>query len=164
MLQGIYQGSLHIVKICQNCGFKRNQEDFFYNLILEVKNMTTIQQSLKNFVDGEIMEGVDCEQCKQRSKLEKKQYLEHLPNNLLIQLQRFTYDFDDAMSLKKINSRLEFPQALDMAPYLHEDVRGNALYHLKGVILHTGFAQAGHYRSIIKQDHSWFMFDDKVVS
>ena len=41
----------------------------------------------------------------------------------------------------------------------------DTLYKLKGVILHSGFAQAGHYRSLIKDEKGdWYMFDDRSVS
>jgi hypothetical protein len=44
------------------------------------------------------------------------------------------------MSLKKINSKLEFPKELDLKKYLINEEIKDTEYKLKGVILHTGFA------------------------
>lgn len=35
---------------------------------------------------------------------------------------------------------------------------------LKGVIVHSGSADVGHYYSIISQDKSWRKYDDSKVS
>lgn len=33
-------------------------------------------------------------------------------------------------------------------------------YHLKGVVVHAGTAEAGHYYSFIKDDSKWYEFND----
>lgn len=68
------------------------------------------------------------------------------------------------MTLTKINTKVTFPQLLDMKPYLYTKDSQDTLYNLKGVILHTGYAQAGHYRSLIKDNQVWYLFDDKQVT
>lgn len=38
-------------------------------------------------------------------------------------------------------------------------------YELKGIVIHSGTAAAGHYYSIIKvADNTWYKFDDSRVS
>lgn len=44
------------------------------------------------------------------------------------------------MALTKINTKVEFLQILDMAPFLYEKTENDTIYNLKGVILHTGYA------------------------
>lgn len=44
------------------------------------------------------------------------------------------------MQLIKINTRVEFPHSLNLAPYFYENEEKDTIYNLKGVILHTGYA------------------------
>ena len=37
-------------------------------------------------------------------------------------------------------------------------------YLLKGVIIHTGNPDGGHYYSLVKLDNIWYKFDDSHVS
>lgn len=69
------------------------------------------------------------------------------------------------MALTKINTRVEFPQELDMRAFMLENDQPDedTHYFLKGVVLHTGYAQAGHYRSLIKEKNKWYLFDDRSV-
>lgn len=37
-------------------------------------------------------------------------------------------------------------------------------YFLKGVVIHSGCAESGHYYSLIKNNGEWFKFDDSRVT
>jgi 2-oxo-4-hydroxy-4-carboxy--5-ureidoimidazoline (OHCU) decarboxylase len=47
--------------------------------------------------------------------------VERLPNTLIIHLQRIIFDMDTFMN-KKLNSRIEFPNVLNMRPYMKDEV------------------------------------------
>ena len=87
----------------------------------------------------------------------------------------------------KVNDYCEFPHTLDMRPYtqnyLHKKEKeesgegGNENspssqdfpseyyeYRLRGVVIHIGTAESGHYYSLIKDNNSnWFEFNDNIV-
>jgi uncharacterized UBP type Zn finger protein len=76
------------------------------------------------------------------------------------------------MMTMKINSRLEFSERLDMAPYMDDnaeiDENDPPVYILFGVIVHLGsHSQAGHYVAFIRPDGisgQWYRFDDATVT
>jgi len=39
----------------------------------------------------------------------------------------------------------------------------NTLYTLKGVVIHTGTSEGGHYYSLIKSESGWYKFNDQSV-
>lgn len=179
------------------CGHFRAKDEEFFTVIVEIMNKKTLEECLQHYVKGEIMEGVKCEKCNQKRTVLKRATLKKLPNTLCITLKRFELDFY-TMETKKIEDRLEFPMDLNMKPYTseflrppesaqekmkedHPDAEGSKFqavqpdsyyqYRLKGVSIHAGTMNSGHYYSLI-QDRvpgditagEWFKFNDHVVS
>ena len=70
----------------------------------------------------------------------------------------------------KLHNRLEFPHELDLQPYvkLRDDEvmpeKEECVFSLKGVVIHSGCAESGHYYSLIKSGSGWFKFDDSRVT
>ena len=69
---------------------------------------------------------------------------------------------------EKINSRLEFPNQLNLKPYMVDTIQENDendyQYTLKGIVVHTGTADFGHYYSFINvKDDTWLEFNDSVI-
>lgn len=73
----------------------------------------------------------------------------------------------------KLNSYCEFSEELDMSPYMRDTLFDNEekldpskyKYQLKGVIIHYGISEAGHYTSYIKlENNEWKYFDDDKIS
>ena len=108
-----------------------------------------------------------------------------LPNTLAFHLQRFGMDVtDENFAIKKFNTKVEFPfeEDLDMFPYSYEghkvsskasemdpeklaQLKKNALYTLKGIVIHSGTLNSGHYYSLIKDDDGeWYEFNDRMVT
>ena len=70
----------------------------------------------------------------------------------------------------KVNDYLEFPEQLDMTEFTKEFILNKRLkkesyynYRLKGVIVHMGTSENGHYYSLIRRGDTWFMFNDSVI-
>lgn len=49
----------------------------------------------------------------------------------------------------KVHTKLTFDQKLDLHNYFSSGSK-SALYSLKGVVIHTGTSEGGHYYSLIK--------------
>jgi ubiquitin C-terminal hydrolase len=183
LLQSVFGGKTCSQLECKECGTKkRNYEDFF-NLSLEVKNMKTVKNSLDKFISEEKIEGYFCDTCKKNTTCSKKNTLAQLPNILIMHLQRIGYNYDTGLN-EKDNSRLEFPEVLNLKQYSIEendyDKRKNKSdeknkllqsqenasdfiyereeeyyeYILVGVVLHIGHADAGHYISYINTNRN----------
>lgn len=115
----VYGGKTSNLIICEGCGHVRDNVEDFFNMSVEVKNMKTVYDSFDKYIQGETIEGFFCENCKKTNNITKRAALKHLPNVLIVHLQRIVFDFETLM-LQKINSRLEFPTELNMEPYTNE--------------------------------------------
>jgi ubiquitin carboxyl-terminal hydrolase 9/24 len=168
-----------------NCSHTSERNEPYLTLNVEVKNKKTLQESLDSFVEGELLEGdnaYECERCEGKVAALRRVCIKQLPNVLIVVMRRFAFDFD-TMTRLKLNDYCEFPMELDMEPYTQEGLRRRdqvkrgeeeeALrfprkyyqYRLKGIVVHRGTADSGHYYSFIqdrKSDH-WIEFNDKIV-
>ena len=90
---------------------------------------------------------------------DKRCCFQSLPATLVLHLKRFELNYD-TFQKQKVNSRCEFPHVLDMYPYTLEGLRtgdgkpegpNQCRYQLKGVLVHSGTANNGHYYSFIKE-------------
>ena len=161
-----------------DCEHKRFNESFCYNIQLEVKNYTNINDSFKNYFKIEIMAGdnkINCEQCNTKRICHKKLKIKALPNILVISLKRFDYDYR-TMTKFKLNSFFEFPFELDMSEYLmnsnnnteienlESSINENNIYELTGITIHYGVADYGHYYDLIKaENNKWYIFNDTNI-
>ena len=63
----------------------------------------------------------------------------------------------------KVHTKMTFPHELSFADYMKNPLP-NSDYRLKGVVIHTGTSEGGHYYSIIRRgDGKWFKFNDQTV-
>jgi ubiquitin carboxyl-terminal hydrolase 34 len=211
LFQSILGGKTCSQLVCeQGCGTVKNRFEDFYTLSLEVNNMKTLHDSLENFIQPERIDEFNCEECKAKVTITKRNLLASLPNVLIVHLKRLFYNYENDRN-EKINSKLEFPKVLNLKDYCIEEVmRKNAAkkakedseevledfetddvyfkhqsyyeYHLTGVVVHYGSADAGHYYSYINtirngneneavynpsdESHatSWLEFNDSNIS
>jgi len=168
-----------------SCSHRSERDESFLTLALEIKNKSSILQSLDALTTGEVLEGDNayaCDFCNQKVTASRRICLRSLPNLLLLTLRRFDFDMD-TMTRMKLNSYCEFPLTLDMEPYTVEGVlrkeQGGDLderlgvvrapeeyyqYSLRGIIIHLGSAEAGHYYSYVKtEEQGWVEFNDTAV-
>jgi len=224
VLENVYGGKYCNQMICTNCKIVTNRFENFYNLSLQVKNMKNIFEGLNKYIAGETISDYMCENCRMKVEITKRCVLSSLPNVLIIHLQRLVFNLDTLMN-EKINSRLDFPDELNMQPFMKEEIerrekekekekekeslaanelhrggsnvsneegsgiiqrkgsqideklerqsssngknlheKGYYEYKLKGVVNHTGSAEAGHYYSFINLDgKKWLEFNDSTI-
>ena len=142
-----------------------------------------------------------CDICDKKVNTLKRVCLKKLPNHLILVLKRFEFDFD-TMAKVKVNDYCEFPMKLNIEPYTQQGLRkaekakkdenGQATeandqqndengqdypqsyfeYKLTGVVIHLGFADSGHYYSLIQDrelgevvdEKRWYEFNDHMVT
>lgn len=169
-----YFGGTHAVeKISKDCSHKYKQLEYFRSISLDVKNKMSLQESLNSFVSGEILKGQNayfCQQCQKKVTAQMRTSIESLPNFLIFALRRFEFNFD-TMLRTKVNDLFEFPTELNMLTYTSEYLNKEMLknpgyyeYTLKGIIIHTGTADHGHYYSYVFNGDIWIEFNDINIS
>lgn len=100
-----------------------------------------------------------------KKKIDAKQieYLQNLPDHLVIQLKRFELDYNTWM-LKKMNYPVYFTKEIDVNQHIdpHISSISNTVYQLNGVVMHMGTVQSGHYYSYVKNRATgeWYKFND----
>jgi ubiquitin carboxyl-terminal hydrolase 9/24 len=162
--------------ISSDCEHRSISHSDFLTISLDVKNISNVLQSLGKHVTGELLEGenrYDCATCQKKVNALKRESIKALPNHLILVLKRFEFNFDN-MTKIKLNSYCEFPEKLDMYKYTVEHLSDDAdlknksseyyNYTLRGVVIHRGTAESGHYFSLIKDSNGkWLEFNDHNI-
>ncbi|CAF0751906.1 unnamed protein product [Adineta steineri] len=142
-----------------------------YNNINYSRDNSALTSLLAAFFHEEPLDDdYHCLICSKLTKARQKSSLcLPLPQILIIQLKRFTYDIH---SNDKIDTHISFPlYELDLKEYLVKNTNNqhendlSTKYNLVSVSNHTGSLISGHYTTYAKnvQDGNWYQFDDKVV-
>lgn len=182
-------GSFADQKICRDCPHRYSREESFTTLNIDIRNHSTLSDSLEQYVKGDLLEGANayhCEKCNRKVDTVKRLCINKLPPVLAIQLKRFDYDWERECAIK-FNDYFEFPRVLDMNPYTVKglaQIEGESIgddlvfgdersqctkYDLVGIVVHSGQASGGHYYSYILYTHAdgsrkWYKFDDGDVT
>ncbi|CAM9294212.1 unnamed protein product [Scytosiphon promiscuus] len=157
----------------------RERGEAFMCISLEVKNMLGVEDALEKFTEKEIIEGYAWDDERKDVSIHKRTVLGKLPPNVVLHLNRFKMNLD-TFQTEKVNTRFEFPARLDLEPFTKEGLawrerlevaggrgpedakrlglpgpyelhpRSYYTYRLRGVVVHTGTANQGHYFSYIR--------------
>ena len=178
--------------ICDSCKHVSNRFEDFYNLTLEVKNINNLTDSLHKLITPEKIEDFKCSNCNKNVTINKRTSLSDLPNILVFHLKRFYMNYEIERT-EKINSRFEFPLSINMKEFCIEDIDFSGKkfenediyikndnyyeYELKGINIHMGSADGGHYFSVINNKRNgegnvleesdknqWLKFNDSHIS
>jgi len=176
IIKYIFQGKQNDnLNFGESCPHKRTNVYNFYSIQLQIKDKKDIYESLDSLIQGETMEGdnaIFCEKCNKKFSALKNQDFNTLPRILIFVLKRFEFDYNK-LTRYKINDYFEFPLELDMnrytSDYINKKITNvNNKYSLKGVVIHSGSCEMGHYYSIIKnlddKNEDWFLYNDSIVT
>ena len=114
-----FRGELAYQTTCLTCGKMSVRGSQFYELDLSLEDCQSLHQCLEAFTRLEMMTGEEqyhCDHCQSKQDATRTCRLTKLPSVLNLQFNRFQYDLQLGRK-KKINSAIEFPEVLDMAPY-----------------------------------------------
>lgn len=171
-LNDIFVGKMKSYIKCVNVKYESSRIEDFWDIQLNVKGFKNLQQSFENYIEIEMLDGENKYQAGEGygyQDAKKGVVFQSFPPVLHLQLKRFEYDFmvDD---LVKIDDLYEFPDKIDLRPYLDEELPEeiklqNWTYKLHGVLVHQGTVSNGHYYAMIKPGHTeqWLRFDDDKV-
>lgn len=170
VLPRLFSGKVRTYISCINVEYESARSEEFWDIQLNVSGNRNVEESFKDYVQVEVMDGENQYFAGEQFKLQdarKGVIFESFPEVLHLQLKRFQYDIDRDQMMK-INDRYEFPESFDAAPYLTEkaDLSEPWIYQLHGVLVHSGDLNAGHYYAFIKPEKDgWFYkYDDDRVT
>ncbi|KAK3113499.1 ubiquitin-specific protease ubp15 [Teratosphaeriaceae sp. CCFEE 6253] len=168
-LPNMFVGKMKTYLRCINVDYESSRIEDFWDLQLNVSGCKSLDDSFKNYVEVETLEGENKYMAEGYGLQDARKgvIFEAFPQVLHLQLKRFEYDFQrDAMM--KVNDRYEFPEIWDASPYLDNTADKSELYiyHLHGVLVHSGDLNAGHYYAFLKpsKNGDFYRFDDDRVT
>jgi len=170
VLPEMFCGKVKTYISCINVDYESSRIEDFWDIQLNVSGNRTLQDSFKDYIQVEKLEGENQYFAGDDYKLQdanKGVIFTSFPDVLHLQLKRFEYDIQRDMMMK-INDRYEFPEVFDAAPYLSTDADKSEpwTYQLHGVLVHSGDLNAGHYYAFLKPEkEGWFYkYDDDKVT
>ncbi|GMI77257.1 ubiquitin-specific protease 16 [Hibiscus trionum] len=152
---------------CMKCQGKSERYERMMDLTVEIEgDIGTLEEALHRFTRTEILDGENkyqCSRCKTYEKGKKKLTISEAPNVLTIALKRF-----QSGKFGKLNKAIQFPEILNLAPYMSGTSDNSPIYRLYGVVVHLDVMNAafsGHYICYVKNvQNKWFKIDDSKVT
>ena len=168
-LERMFVGKMKTYISCINVDYESSRMEDFWDIQLNVSGNKSLDDSFKDYIQVETMDGENKYFAEGYGLQDAKKgvIFESFPQVLHLQLKRFEYDINrDAMM--KVNDRYEFPEIWDASPYLSDQADRSEpyIYHLHGVLVHSGDLNAGHYYAFLKptKDGHFYKFDDDRVT
>ena len=160
------EGKMESYIKCADIDYMSSREETFFDIQLNVKGLSHIRDSFRNYIAPEILDGDNKYDAGDHGfqKAEKGVYFLKFPPVLHLHLMRFQFDPKTNLN-DKINDRCEFPERLDLTEFLKDPPTNPIVYRLHTIFVHTGDNNGGHYVTYLnpKCDENWFKFDDEIV-
>jgi hypothetical protein len=158
LICALFTGTVKQTVVGDN-GFEKSIIESFRTIELEVRGYLNLIDAFNRFNNSIHLTDYHFENGS-IGRAQKRTTIEHAPPILILQLKRFTFDVQQQVRTK-VDDIFEISDRLDISLYSGQIVPE---YKLRGVIIHNGSAQAGHYFSFIRRSSQWLCFDDRRVS
>ncbi|KAI0472166.1 hypothetical protein GGR56DRAFT_678006 [Xylariaceae sp. FL0804] len=169
-LPKMLSGKVKTYVSCIDVDYESSRLEDFWDIQLNVRGIPNLQESFNNYIEQETLDGDNKYWAGDEHKYQdarKGVIFTSFPEVLHLHLKRFEYDIQRD-TMMKINDRFEFPENLDLEPYLEKDADRSEpwIYKLHGVLVHSGDLNAGHYYAFLKpnKDGWFYKFDDDKVT
>ncbi|NWW98611.1 UBP42 hydrolase, partial [Caloenas nicobarica] len=163
IIHQIFEGFLRSRVTCWSCQAVSDSYEAFLDVPLDIKAAASVTAALEDFVKPEHLDGENCFKCSKCDKMtaaSKRFTVHRAPKVLTVCMKRF-----EAFTGDKISKVVEYPQYLDLRPYMSQAAGEPLLYSLYAVLVHGGGScHAGHYFCYIKaSDGLWYQMNDETV-
>lgn len=121
VLSGLFVGKTKTYIKCIDVDYTSERVEEFWDIQLNVRGFKNLDESFRNYVAVETMDGENKYYAEGHGLQEAKKgvIFESFPEVLHLHLKRFEYDLA-TYQLQKVNDHYEFPESFDAAPYLSE--------------------------------------------
>ncbi|XP_063751827.1 putative ubiquitin carboxyl-terminal hydrolase 50 isoform X2 [Eleginops maclovinus] len=158
----VFEGQLTYVTKCSKGHIINEETNPFWTLPLSLNDSYDATYSVKRGFEmvfqtksysGDNM--VYCNECERQAEATSGCDMETFPQNLILLLKRFEFDFS-TMSYFKSDCCVDVPYALQ---------KKDKTYTLYGMVNHYGSLRGGHYTATIlsDEDKTWYEFNDAHV-
>ncbi|NWX34581.1 UBP42 hydrolase, partial [Notiomystis cincta] len=159
----IFGGFLRSRVTCFSCKAISDSYEAFLDVPLDIKAASSLTAALEDFVTPEHLDGENCfkcNKCKKNVAASKRFTVHCAPKVLTVCLKRF-----DCFTGGKISKVVEYPELLDLRPYMSQADGEPLLYSLYAVLVHSGVScHGGHYFCYTKASNGlWYQMDDESV-
>ncbi|NXL82692.1 UBP42 hydrolase, partial [Leptocoma aspasia] len=159
----IFGGFLRSRVTCLSCKTISDSYEAFLDIPLDIKAASTLTAALEDFVTPERLDGENsfkCNKCKKNVAASKRFTVHCAPKVLTVCLKRF-----DCFTGGKITKIVEYPEYLDLRPYMSQADGEPLHYSLYAVLVHSGAScHGGHYFCYTKASNGlWYQMDDESV-
>ncbi|KAL2761595.1 inactive ubiquitin carboxyl-terminal hydrolase 17-like protein 7, partial [Daubentonia madagascariensis] len=149
---------------CLHCHGISDTFDPYLDIALDIKGAQSVNQALDHLVKPEHLDGENayhCSFCLKKVSASKSLNF-HTSSKVLILILKWFSDFTG----NKIAKEVQYPECLDMQPYMSQQKKGPLIYVLHAVLVHAGRScQSGHYFCCVKAGNGqWYKMDDAKVT
>ena len=111
----LFEGKIESVISCDQINFESCKEEVFNSISLSVKNNESIEDSIREYIAVEELNGDNQYQTEMHGKQDAKKFIrfKSLPPVLQISLNRYDFDFQ-TFNLVKNNQKFKFGKILDL--------------------------------------------------
>ncbi|KFU91269.1 Ubiquitin carboxyl-terminal hydrolase 42, partial [Chaetura pelagica] len=164
IIHQIFGGILRSRVTCLSCNVFSDDHKPFLEILLDIQAATSVTEALQNFVKAKQLDGKNCLKCRHCDKMvaASKRFTVHCPPRVLtLCLKRF-----GGFQGGKITKVVEYPEHLDLWPYISQTAGEPHLYSLYAVLVHKGKnGDAEHYFCFVKASNGlWHKMDDSSVT
>lgn len=185
LVKSLIEGRMVSIIECE-CGCTSKTYDVFQDLQMVIEDFyqnrtnSSLFDSLQELCREQSIDGFKCEK-HGLIKATRRVLFDTLPEVLFLLLSRFNMDWETNAYIK-VNSRYDFPEFLDLSPFLYrgaggcpgadcdgeesepKKVKGAASgYSLFSVIVHSGVVDEGHFYCYLKLGDRYYKFNDDQV-
>ncbi|NXY05719.1 UBP42 hydrolase, partial [Pteruthius melanotis] len=163
IIHQIFRGILRSRVTCLSCNTVSDFYTAFLDVLLKIKGTSYLTAALEDFVKPKQMDGkkcFKCSKCKKKVAVSKKVTIHHEPRVLTVCLGRA-----DERTHRKISQVVEYPEYLDLRPYMSDTAGEAVLYSLYAVVVHSGrTCLQGHFYCYTKASNGqWYEMNDVTV-
>ncbi|GFT07774.1 ubiquitin carboxyl-terminal hydrolase 8 [Nephila pilipes] len=164
-ISDMFEGLLKSTLMCMTCRTTSDSYEVFSCLSLPImSSRCTLADCFQYFLKPEKISGEaawDCPKCKTKKEAEKRLRLCRVPEILVIQLKRFSYE---GLWRRKLQTAVDFDFHFDV-PYEKNSELYGRKYSLYGIVNHFGTLEGGHYTAYCNtSSQKWYKYDDHEVS
>ncbi|XP_053208697.1 ubiquitin carboxyl-terminal hydrolase 36-like isoform X2 [Panonychus citri] len=150
---------------CSVCKSKSDTHDYFMDFILDIKEISNLEDAFRKFTHPEILQNDNaykCPNCKKKVMATKRFTVYKPPNVATIQFKRFDYN---RIYGGKITKKIAYPDTFNIRPFMSDSKGPPILYKLNAVLVHLGStSNSGHYYCYVKASNGlWYLMDDDRV-
>ena len=149
---------------CLHCQGVSDTFDPYLDIALDIQAAQSVKQALEQVVKPEELNGENayhCGLCLQKAPASKTFTLHTSAKVLILVLKRFS-----DVTGNKLAKNVQYPECLDIQPYMSQQNTGPLVYVLYAVLVHAGWScHNGHYLSYVKAPGGqWYKMDDAEVT